>query len=118
MQSIVTADAESLSDANCGYLKNDTHPMGELNAVYPIEGGTLVRSESFKAYKSIRLKPGTYRVQLKAWPPGYQVAFPIVTVDVRPGKTYLFSSKIVMDGKAVRAFYREVDTSEYTENKK
>ena len=117
-QSIVAPGSESLSAAESAYLKNDKGakgPWSELNAVYPIEGGTLIRSESFKDYKSIKVKPGTYRVQLKVRADGYMAAFPIATVTVKPGKTYLFSSAFAMDGSAIRAHYREIDSASYKE---
>lgn len=115
-QAIVAPGSESLAEAEVGYLKIERGtkgPWSELNAIYPIEGGTLIRSESFKDYKSIRIKPGVYRVQLKVRPDGYMPSFPVATVDVKTGKTYLFSSVFVMDRKAIRAVYREIDSADY-----
>jgi len=114
--SIVAPGAESLDDAQSGYLRNDKtvrSPWSELNAVYPIEGGTLIRSESFKDYNTIKIKPGIYRVQLKVRGGGGSAAFPVTTVNVLAGKTYLFSSVLIMDRQAVKAVYKEIDTSDY-----
>lgn len=120
-QSLVTADAQLLSDADAAYLKVDRTMVSgyrpELNAVYPMEGGTLVRSESFKDYYRIKVKPGLYRVQLKVYSGNYQPAFPVVPVNARAGKTYLFTASTVMNGKAVSAEFKEVSTvSDVTPN--
>ena len=67
----------------------------------------------FKTLKRLvgTVAPGAYVVQLKVYSSGYQPAFPVIKVAVQPGKTYLFTSSAVMNGKAIRAEVREVATA-------
>lgn len=65
----------------------------------------------FVDYSQIKIKPGKYKVQLKV-ESGNSIAFPVATVEAKPGMTYFFKGKHVMDGAAVRATYREIKTIE------
>ena len=47
---------------------------------------------------------------LKVYSYGHIPAFPKVRLSAKAGMTYLFTSSVVMDGKAVKAEYKEVPT--------
>lgn len=71
----------------------------------------MVESKFFVDYSQIKITPGTYKVLLQITS-GNATAFPTARVEAKPGKTYLFTGKTVMDGAAVKAVYKEIDTIE------
>lgn len=74
-------------------------------------GGGLVESKFFVDYSQIKVAPGTYQVVLQTQA-GNATAFPVARVEAKPGKTYLFTGKTVLDGAAIKAEYKEIDTTE------
>lgn len=114
-QKIIAPGAESLKNETAAYFKPDNKFWGGLHttliAVYPITNGPLVESSFFMDYSQIKITPGTYKVLLRIQS-GNAIAFPTARVEAKPGKTYLFTGKSVMDGAAVRAEYKEIDTIE------
>lgn len=119
-QSVVLPSGEGLSDHEAAILKIDrTVKTGglrpELNAVVDLNAGTiLLKSEPFKNYYRIKVAPGHYNVQLKVYSYGHQPAFPRARVQAKAGMTYLFTSSIILDGKAVRAEFKEIPTASDT----
>ena len=116
VQKIVAPGAESLTNETSAYFKPDNKfswggIYTTLIAVYPIASGPLVESKPFVDYSQIKITPGTYKVLLKTTF-GNATAYPVARVEAKPGKTYLFTGKTVMDGAAVKAEYKEIDTTE------
>jgi hypothetical protein len=115
-KSLVMPSAESLASDQVAFLKIDrTVRTGELrpelNAIYDLAGNTLLPSRGFHDYYKIKIAPGTYRVQLKIYSVNYTPSYPVVAVRAEAGKTYLFTSSIAMNGKAVRAEVLPILTS-------
>jgi len=112
--SIVAPGANSIPDDEAAILEIDqtvkTSVRPLLNAIYDEHGIALVPSESFKNYHRIKVAPGPYAVQLKVYSANHYPAFPVVRIRARSGKTYLFTSTVIMDGQAVRAEYVEIPT--------
>lgn len=116
VQKVVAPGAESLTDETSAYFKPDNKfswggIYTTLMAVYPITSGPSVESKPFVDYSQIKVTPGTYKVLLKITS-GNATAYPVARVEAKPGKTYLFTGKTVMDGAAVKAKYKEINTTE------
>ncbi|MNP79832.1 hypothetical protein D3C76_1777640 [compost metagenome] len=79
--------------------------------MYPSTSRPLLESKPFINYSQIKITPGTYGVILRVQS-GNGIAFPVVRVEAKPGKTYLFTAKPVMDGSAVKGEYKEINTIE------
>ena len=114
-QSVVLPSAASHTDDEIAILKIDrtakTEVSPELNGVVDLDARKIIlKSESFKNYYKIKVAPGHYEVMLKVYSYGHMPAFPKVRLSAKAGMTYLFTSSVVMDGKAVKAEYKEIST--------
>ncbi|WP_419684088.1 hypothetical protein ACN22W_10565 [Burkholderia theae] len=115
-QSLEMPSAATLPPDQVAVLKIDRSVKSngltpQLNAIADVNGVALLESRGFHDYYKIKIAPGTYTVQLKVYSYNYAPAFPKVTLQVEAGKTYLFTSSIVLNGKAVRVEYLPVETS-------
>ncbi|BDB19595.1 hypothetical protein cym2001_29600 [Pseudomonas sp. CYM-20-01] len=113
-QNVVIQGAETLGNDASAYLKSDNGwSWGGLEttviAVYPKTGKPLLEQNFFLDYSKIKIAPGLYAVALRV-NYGNAIAFPVVRVEAKPGKTYLFTAKRVMDGVAIKAEYKETNT--------
>jgi len=115
-QKIVAPGTETLTNQECAYFKPDdnwffANLSTTLSAVYPSTGRPVAEPRPFVEYSQIKVTPGTYGVLLRV-ESGRSIAFPALRVVAKPGKTYLFTARSVMDGAAVKAEYKEIDTIE------
>ncbi|QXI51413.1 hypothetical protein [Pseudomonas alvandae] len=114
-QNIVVPGAETLTNETSAYIKLDNNwswsVSTTIDAVYPSEGKALLEAKPFIEYSQIKVTPGIYRVVLRVVS-GHARAFPALRVVAKPGKTYILTSKPVMDGAAVKAEYKEINTIE------
>jgi len=115
-RSIVMDSALTLPDNELSILKIDKSKKAEvypqLNGIVDIGARKIVlRSEGFKDYYKIKIAPGDYDVMLKVYSMNYTPAFPHVRIKVKAGMTYLFTSSLVLNGKAVTAEYKEIQTA-------
>ena len=113
-QNVVARGAEGLANDASAYFKSDNDwSLGGLSttviAIYPVVGKPVLEPNSLVDYGQIKVAPGLYGVALRV-NYGYGIAFPLVRVEAKPGKTYLFTAKSVMDGAAVKAEYKETNT--------
>ncbi|MGY2374425.1 hypothetical protein ACW9IB_07940 [Pseudomonas sp. SDO524_S393] len=113
-QNAFARGAEGLANDASAYFKSDNDwSLGGLSttvvAIYPVVGKPVLEPNSIVDYGKVKVAPGVYGVALRV-NYGYGVAYPFVSVDAKPGKTYLFTAKPVMDRAAVRAEYKETNT--------
>jgi hypothetical protein len=113
-QKVLARGAEGLANDASAYFKSDNDwSWGGLSttviAIYPVVGKPVLEPNSIVDYGQIKVAPGIYGVALRI-NYGYGIAFPLVRVEAKPGKTYLFTAKPVMDGAAVKAEYKETNT--------
>lgn len=113
-QNVVARGAEGLANDTSAYFKSDNDwSLGGLSttviAIYPVVGKPVLEPNSLVDYGQVKVAPGIYSVALRI-NYGYGIAFPLVRVEAKPGKTYLFTAKPVMDGAAVKAEYKEKNT--------
>lgn len=108
----VPPDAVGAPQAAVGILTTTVvkgHPASYFAVIFDRDGKQVVRSGYMSgAYSHVTLLPGDYEVVLSA-AGGYQElsAFPRVIATIEAGKTYEFAAMRVMDGRAVRAIYKE-----------
>jgi hypothetical protein len=115
---IVPPDLESLPDSEVAILKVDKTAEADprsggqaaLSALLNLNGGQKVFTGGI-GYDRVKVMPGDYRVILSVRPKCNCYAYTAIHVPVKGGMTYLFATTTIMDGKAVKAEYREIPTS-------